>query len=173
MATPDFILRLRAKVGNDPLWLSSATAVVVRPAPERAGVRQVLLARRADYGFWAAPSGIIDPGEEPAVAAARECLEETAVVVEVEALKWAHVLPAHTYDNGDRVQFIDHTFRCRYVSGTPFPADGENTDAAWFDEDRLPDMPVGQRARIDIALEPGDACRFFRESQDVPAPDRA
>ena len=173
MPTPDFILRLRAKVGNDLLWIMGATAVVLRPSPEREGVRQVLLVKRADYGFWAAPSGIIDPGEEPAVAAARECLEEADVVGEAEALKWVHVLRPHTYDNGDRVQFVDHTFRFRYVSGVPFPADGENTDAAWYDEDALPDMPVDQRARIDTALEPDDVCRFHTSNPEGEAPDPA
>ncbi|MET0713590.1 MAG: ADP-ribose pyrophosphatase, partial [Mycetocola sp.] len=30
MATPDFVLALREKIGTAPLWLSGVTAVVVR-----------------------------------------------------------------------------------------------------------------------------------------------
>jgi hypothetical protein len=38
MATPDFVLSLREKIGTAPLWLAGVTAVVVRgptPAPGR------------------------------------------------------------------------------------------------------------------------------------------
>ncbi len=30
MATPDFVLDLRAKIGHDLLWLAAVTAVVLR-----------------------------------------------------------------------------------------------------------------------------------------------
>ena len=54
MATPDFVLALREKIGTDPLWLPGATAVVVRD-------RSVLLVRRADTGEWTPVTGIVDP----------------------------------------------------------------------------------------------------------------
>ncbi|BDZ60568.1 hypothetical protein GCM10025873_03590 [Demequina sediminis] len=92
MATPDFILDLRSKIGTDLLWLPGVTAVVLRPAPE-GGSREVLLVRRADNGAWTPVTGIIDPGEEPAQAGARECLEEADVVAVAEALVWVHALP--------------------------------------------------------------------------------
>ncbi|NCD18142.1 MAG: NUDIX domain-containing protein, partial [Actinobacteria bacterium] len=75
MATPEFILRLREKIGTEPLWLTGAGAVVVRGD-------QVLLVKRADNGAWTPVTGIIDPGEEPAHAARRELLEEAGVVGE-------------------------------------------------------------------------------------------
>ena len=77
MAIPSFVVDLRASVGHHPLWLSGVTAVVLR---ESAGVPEVLLVRRADSGAWTPVTGIIDPGEQPAVAAAREVLEEASVV---------------------------------------------------------------------------------------------
>ena len=56
MATPDFVLALREKIGTAPLWLSGVTAVVVRDD-------DVLLVRRADNGAWTPVTGIIDPAK--------------------------------------------------------------------------------------------------------------
>ena len=104
------------------------------------------------------------PGEEPAVAGAREVLEEAGVVAVAERLTWVHALPPMAYDNGDRAQYLDHTFRFRYVSGEPFPADGENTEAAWYALDALPPMSAEMHARIASALPPPDRQRSSRES---------
>lgn len=151
MATPDFVLALREKIGTAPLWLSGITAVVLRDAPG-AGGREVLLVRRSDNGAWTPVTGIIDPGEEPAVAAAREVLEEADVVAEPVRLAWVHSIPEITYANGDRSSYLDLCFRFRYVSGTPHPADGENTEAAWFPLDALPPMSAEMTARLHHAL---------------------
>lgn len=155
MATPDFVLALREKIGTMPLWLSGVTAVVVRGTA-------VLLVRRADSGAWTPVTGIVDPGEEPASAAEREVLEEAAVVATAELLAWVRVIPEVIYPNGDRSQYIDIVFRCSYVSGEPFPADGENTDAAWFELDALPPMSDDMRARITVAVGATAGARFER-----------
>ncbi|WP_062378593.1 NUDIX hydrolase [Demequina pelophila] len=161
MATPDFVLDLRSKIGHDMLWLPGATAVVLRPAPSGNG-REVLLVRRADNGQWTPVTGIVDPGEEPAVAAVRECLEEADVVAEPEVLSWVHVLPPVTYENGDVSQYVDFTFRCRYISGEPHPADGENTDARWFPLDALPEMREDMRRRVEMGASDSDVTAFVR-----------
>jgi len=83
MATPDFILSLRERIGTELLWLSGVTAVVLR---EGAAGTEALLVRRSDNGAWTPVTGIIDPGEQPAVAAAREVLEEAGVVAVPERL---------------------------------------------------------------------------------------
>ena len=158
MATPDFVLDLRAKIGHDLLWLSGVTAVVLRDTAS--GGREVLLVKRADNGAWTPVTGIIDPGEEPAVAGAREVLEEADVVAVPEALKSVNSLAPMQYPNGDRSQYLDLTFRFRYISGDPFPADGENTAAEWFALDALPPMSDDMAGRVAAALEPGDGCRF-------------
>jgi ADP-ribose pyrophosphatase YjhB (NUDIX family) len=155
MPTPDFVLALREKVGTHELWMTGVTAVVVD------GDR-VLLVRRSDTGAWTPVTGIIDPGEEPAVAAEREVLEEADVVAVAERLAWVHALPPMTYPNGDRARYLDLAFRLRYVSGTPAPADGENTDAAWFPVDALPELSRDMRARVEIALTAGPQTRFER-----------
>lgn len=160
MAIPDFILRLREKIGHDELWLSGITAVVLRgEGPER----EVLLVKRADNGEWTAVTGIIDPGEPPAAAAEREVLEEADIVAVAERLARVHVDDrVVVYGNGDRSRYIDLTFRCRYVSGEPFPADGENTEAGWFRLDALPQMRDEHLVRIEVAASDEVAARFQR-----------
>jgi 8-oxo-dGTP pyrophosphatase MutT (NUDIX family) len=158
MATPPFVLALREKIGNDLLWLPGVTAVVLNEPS--GGPLQVLLVRRADNGAWTPVTGIIDPGEQPAVAGAREVLEEADVVARPEALVRVHALPPMRYDNGDQSQYLDLTFRFRYVSGRPYPADGENTHAAWFSIDALPAMSQEMRARVDAATRTGKGVDF-------------
>lgn len=157
MPTPDFVLALREKIGHDLLWLSGVTAVVLRDA---SGGREILLVKRADTGAWTPVTGIIDPGEAPAVAGARECLEEADVVAEAEALVRVKTLPPMTYANGDRSQYLDLVFRFRYISGEPYPADGENTDARWFPIDAMPEMSEDMRDRVDAALSGSDVATF-------------
>lgn len=151
MATPDFVLDLRQAIGTAPLWLTGVTAVVLRD-DETTGATEVLLVRRADNGAWTPVTGIIDPGEEPADAAVREIREEADVVASVERLVWVHVLDPLTYSNGDQAQYLDLVFRCRWVSGTPFPADGENTEAAWYRLDALPELQGSHARRIAMAV---------------------
>lgn len=159
VTTPEFILSLRARVGHELLWLSGVTAVVVR---ESDAGPEVLLVRRADDGAWTPVTGIIDPGEEPAVAAEREVLEEADVVAHAGRLARVKTLPPMTYPNGDRSQYLDLTFRCDWVSGTPFPADGENTDAAWFPLAALPTMSNDMSERVAAALADTPAAAFVR-----------
>lgn len=156
MATPDFVLALREKIGHTPLWLSGISAVVLRD-------NEVLLVRRADNGEWTPVTGIIDPGEQPATAAERETLEEAGVVVIAEAITWVHVLPMITYDNGDQSQYLDLVFRCSYVSGEPFPVDGENTEAAWFALNAMPAMGHNMLQRIRSAVDFDGVTRFSRQ----------
>lgn len=164
MAIPDFVLALRAKIGHDPLWLSGVTAVVARPGSSSSSdgppETEVLLVRRTDNGAWTPVTGIIDPGEQPADAAARETLEEAAVVAVAERLAAVHTLPPMTYENGDQAQYLDLVFRLRWVSGEPWPADGENTEAAWFPLSALPPVSDEMRSRIEAALSDEVAARF-------------
>ena len=159
MPMPDFVASLRQAVGTSPLWLPGATAVVLRDGP--AG-QEVLLVERADDGAWSSVCGIVDPGEEPGDAAVREAAEEAGVVVEIERLVWMSVTDLVVYDNGDQTQYIDHTFRCRWVSGDPYPVDGEATAARWFSVAALPDMPPVHRDRVLVALADRPECLLGR-----------
>ena len=155
MATPDFVLALRDRIGHHPLWLSGVTAVVIRGD-------EVLLVRRADNGAWTPVTGIIDPGEQPAVAAERETLEEAGIVAIARHLAWVQVIPEITYPNGDRSQYLDLVFRCEWVSGEPYPADGENSEARWYPLAGMPDMSRNMRERIQSAVAFDGTTRFER-----------
>ncbi|UFU03390.1 NUDIX domain-containing protein [Ruania suaedae] len=159
MPVPDFVLELRRHVGTAPLWLSGVSAVVLDPAG------RVLLGRRADTGRWAVISGILDPGEQPAVAAIREVAEETGVRAEVEALVSVISGQELTYPNGDRASYLDLTFRCRYLDGAAHVGDDESLEVGWFAPEALPaDLQQTSRERIADALahDPATGPRFIR-----------
>lgn len=150
MPTPDFVLELRRFIGTRPLFLAGVTAVI-----ERDG--RILLGRRSDNGALTPITGIVDPGEEPADAACREALEEAGVVVRAERLAWVHQIPRITYDNGDRSDYLDLVFRCEWISGEPYPADGEMTDVGWYPLDDLPPLSGDMLSRIRAARGDGPA----------------
>lgn len=138
---PPFVVALREKVGRAPLWLTGATAVVIDGG-------RVLLIRRSDTGAWTPITGIVDPGEEPAVTAVREAAEEAGVEIAVERLTSTWVTAPVRYANGDEAQYLDLTFRCRYVGGDPRPVDGEASEVAWFPLDALPAMSADMLERV-------------------------
>ncbi|MFW6776000.1 NUDIX hydrolase [Nocardioides sp. CPCC 205120] len=163
MPIPDFIVALRRKVGTDELWLPAATAVVTRPAPDGPpGAVELLLVRRADNGDWTPVTGIIDPGEEPAVAARREALEEAGVTIRVDRLASVATTDLVTYPNGDRTRYLDLTFACTWLEGEAHVADDESSDVGWFTLDALPPLSAEMRGRIDAALADEVAARFVR-----------
>jgi 8-oxo-dGTP pyrophosphatase MutT (NUDIX family) len=145
MPIPEFVVSLREHIGQDLLWLPGVTAVVLRGD-------EVLLVRRSDNGRWSPVTGIVDPGEHPAVAAVREAEEEAGVVCEVEDLVWVGVTPVVTHVNGDLAQYLDHTFRCRYVSGEAHVADDESSEVRWAPLDDLPEMQPVMVDRIRQAV---------------------
>lgn len=164
MPTPRFVTELRALVGQRPLWLSVAIAVVLDDEG------QVLLHRRADTGIWALPGGIIDPAEEPADAAVRECFEETGVAVVPEVLTSASVSPPVTYANGDQVQYLELAFRCRPVGGTADVNDEESLEVRWHPLDALPELDKDGRGLrlLDHALRStGSAAYSFSGLTEV------
>jgi ADP-ribose pyrophosphatase YjhB (NUDIX family) len=161
MPIPDFVAELRALVGARELWLTGVTAVVRRGDA-------VLLVRRADSGEWTPVTGIVDPGEEPADAAVREVAEEAAVTVIAERLADVRASDLVVYGNGDRARYLDHTFRCRWLAGEPFPADGENTAAAWFPLTNLPTMTPHMTRRLRAALSGSAGCSFRQGGREYP-----
>ncbi|SDQ18482.1 NUDIX domain-containing protein [Microbacterium sp. cf332] len=153
MATPEFVLELREKIGTAPLPLVGVTAVVFRD-------EKVLLGKRADNGSWQPVSGIVDPGEEPADAAVRECLEEAGVVVRAERLALVHQIPRIVYANGDQVDYLDLVFRCSWVSGDPHPADGELTEVGFYDLGQMIDVAPEHVRKIALAVAEDDPATF-------------
>ena len=147
MPTPAFITELRELVGHRPLWLSTAAGVVLD------GGGRVLLERRADTGRWALPGGIIDPAEEPADAAVREIFEETGVIAIPEALTSVTVSAPLTYRNGDQVQYLELTFRCRSAGGSARVNDSECVEVGWHAPDALPPLDDKPLSLVSRALD--------------------
>ncbi|WP_103062541.1 NUDIX hydrolase [Actinomyces qiguomingii] len=150
MATPEFIIELRKKIGHDQLWLPGVSVVVVAPDG------RLLLGQRSDNGAWAVVSGIPEPGEQPAAAARRECLEETGVDPQIIGVAGVSAGKPHTFPNGDRCVFMDITFAARADAAQveqAHVADDESTAVGWFAPDALPTPLVASTpGRIDTAL---------------------
>ncbi|WP_243059416.1 NUDIX domain-containing protein [Nocardioides sp. SR21] len=155
MPIPPFVVALRELVGTHELWLPAVTAVVQKDD-------QILLTLRSDNGEWAPVTGILDPGEEPAVGAAREALEETGVVVSVDRLASVSSSPQVVHANGDLGVYLDLTFACTWVSGEARVADDENVDVRWWPVDALPPMADWLRERIADVRAGETAARFRR-----------
>ncbi|WP_035794097.1 NUDIX hydrolase [Kitasatospora mediocidica] len=166
MPTPPFIAELRTLIGTRPLWLSCAIAVVLDDD------RRLLLGRRADTGAWALPGGIIDPAEEPADAAVRECFEETGVIAVPQSLTSVSVSPLTTYANGDQTRYLELTFRCTAVGGRARVNDSESLEVAWYPLDALPELDARDLTRLAQALEGGGETAFtFSGLAEVLPPD--
>lgn len=150
---PEFVVELRGLVGDLELWMPAITAVVRRGD-------DILLVQRSDNGRWTPVTGIIDPGEEPAAAAAREAMEEACVEIRVDRL--ASISSNHrvTHVNGDRAVYLDLTFACTWLSGEAAVGDDESVDVRWCPVTELPDMPGYLRQRIDDALGDEERTRF-------------
>ena len=153
MPIPDFVVELRKHVGTAELWMPAVTAVVQRGD-------EVLLVRRADNDEWAPITGILDPGEEPAVGAAREALEETGVTVRVDRLASVAASSRVTHGNGDLAVYLDVTFACTWVAGEAHVGDDESVDVRWWPADGLPEMHPELRERIAAALSGEQQARF-------------
>lgn len=50
--------------------------------------------------------------------------------------------------NGDRAQYLDHTFRCSHLSGNAHVADDESSEVGWFELGAMPEMNPWLEARI-------------------------
>ncbi|GGT26761.1 NUDIX hydrolase [Streptomyces tanashiensis] len=142
------------------MWLPGVVAVV------RDEYGRVLLQRRSSAGLWTPLSGIVEPGEDPAAAVAREAEEETGVRVVVERLAAVTHSPPVRHSNGDRAQYLEIVFACRPADPGQVPrvCDDESVEVGWHRLDALP--PMSERMRELIALvEKGEERAWF-----APAP---
>ncbi len=155
MPIPDFVVELRSLIGQRLLWLPGVTAVIRRD-------EEILLVQRSDNHQWTPVTGIVDPGEEPAVCAVREAFEETGVEIRVDRLAMTSVGDEVAYANGDRAIYLDLTFACTWVSGEAHVADDESVDVRWCPVADLPPMGPWLTERIEAALSEEVAARFRR-----------
>lgn len=141
MPIPEFIVRLREKIGHEQLWIPSVTAIVLRDSTDDSiwAVPEVLLVRRADNGKWTPVTGIAEPGEEPHVAAVREVREETGIDARVEALLGVGATRQVTHANGDEAVYMATVLRLSVTgSDDAVVGDDESTEVGWFSVTHLP-----------------------------------
>ena len=98
---------------------------------------RVLLVRRAGEpfrGLWSLPAGFINGGEDPAEAAARECLEETGLTVRVTRV--LDIISGKEHPRG--ADFII-VYQAEVLAGELKPDD--DADAVeWFARENLPQL---------------------------------
>ncbi|MFJ3793469.1 NUDIX domain-containing protein [Kitasatospora sp. NPDC090091] len=119
---------------------------------------KMLLSQRGGpygYGQWHAPSGKLEPGELPAVGAARELEEETGLVVDPDHLRLAYTV---SHYQSPSVQRLGLFFVATVWEGEPENREpAKCLDLRWFTEHELPeDLIPYPAAGIRGALtEPG------------------
>ena len=146
MPISDYLRNLRRKIGTDRIMMPAVSAIIVNDAGE------VLLHRSSEDGKWYVIGGALDPGEEPALAVAREVREETGLIVRPERLVGVYTDPVVRYSNGDEVLYTAATFLCRIVGGELKIGDDESLEIRWFGPDALPALMPTHRLRIEHAL---------------------
>ncbi len=102
---------------------------------------RVLLVRRVNEphrGLWTLPAGFINGGEDPADAAARECLEETGLIVRVTRV--FDIVSGREHPRG--ADFI--IIYLAEVLGGDMKPDDDADAVEWFDKNNLP--PLAFRA---------------------------
>lgn len=150
MSIPLFIQTLRKKIGHDYLLLPGLVAVVF----DEQG--RVLLNQRSDSHQWALISGIMEPGEQPETAIARECLEETGVEIRVDQIVDVFTSPVFTHKNGDIAQYLTVVYRCTRLAGEPLVGDDESLDVRFFGLDALPPLREDLGRALAKAVEQRD-----------------
>ena len=106
---------------------------------------RVLLVRRTNEpfrGLWTLPAGFVNGGEDPAEAAARECLEETGLTVHVTRV--LEVIAGREHDRGADFIIVYHA---EVVSGL-LAADDDADAVEWFTRDALPPLAFKATQRI-------------------------
>lgn len=108
---------------------------------------RVLLVRRTNEpfrGMWTLPAGFVNGGEDPAEAAARECLEETGLNVRITRVH--DVISGREHERGADFVIV---YCADIIGGEMSPAD--DADAVeWFERNALP--PLAFKATQKVLL---------------------
>jgi 8-oxo-dGTP pyrophosphatase MutT (NUDIX family) len=138
----DYIRRLREKIGRDFLFMPSVAALI------RDDDGRILLVQHVE-GRWQLPGGAVDPGERPAAAMQRECLEEAGITVEPIRIAGVFGGPEYriTYANGDETGWVITVFEARITVGDPSPSDDETQAVGWFRPEEIAALEFGSATR--------------------------
>jgi 8-oxo-dGTP diphosphatase len=106
---------------------------------------RVLLVRRSNEpfrGLWTLPAGFVDAGEDPAKAAARECLEETGL--EARVVELMDVMFGQEHEHGAHILII---YRAVIESGSIHPGDDADR-VGFFPRSDLPPLAFSTTKKI-------------------------
>jgi 8-oxo-dGTP diphosphatase len=98
----------------------------------------IVLGRRAiepGYGLWCLPGGFVNDDEDPAAAAARECLEEISALVELTGL-----IGVYHIAKAGAPSMVGIAYRGQLVDGAPPSAGAEMLEVGVFQLDSLPEL---------------------------------
>lgn len=130
--------------------------VLLRDAEDR-----LLLLRQPSAVGWSLPGGLLQRGEEPADAAARELAEETALLVESAALSPA-TPNAIVYPHAQQVDWV-FTARLPHASPELVPDQAEVAEGRWCADAHLPAL-TAPTARLLANYGIGPGARVGEES---------
>jgi 8-oxo-dGTP pyrophosphatase MutT (NUDIX family) len=138
----DYVRRLREKIGNDFMFMPSVSALI------RDDGGRILLVQHFE-GRWQLPGGAVDPGERPAEAMQRECLEEAGITVEPIRIAGVFGGPEYrlTYSNGDEAGWVVTVFEARIAAGDPSPSDDETQAVGWFSPEEIDALELAASTR--------------------------
>jgi 8-oxo-dGTP pyrophosphatase MutT (NUDIX family) len=133
----DYVRELRGKVGTDFLLMPSVSALI------RDDEGRILFVQHVE-GRWELPGGAVDPGERPAEAVQRECLEEAGIAVEPIRIAGVFGGPEYriTYTNGDEAGWVVTVFQARITAGEPAPSDDETQAVGWFTPEEVASLEL-------------------------------
>jgi 8-oxo-dGTP diphosphatase len=116
-----------------------AVAVLIKKGDE-----VLFVQRRFDpqKGHWTLPSGFIDAGEDPKVAAQRECREETGLVI--QDLHLLDIIYGQEHPRGASIIII---YQAQVQSGELKPGD-DAMQAAYFQINNLPPLAFASTQQI-------------------------
>lgn len=129
----EYVKTMRKLIGHEPLLLCGASIILFNE------LKQVLMLRRKDNGYWCFPGGAVDIGENTEESARRELLEETGLSVEEMSIfgvfsgKELHYI----YPNGDEVYIVDVVYSSNKFHGE-ISLDNESREYRFFNIEDIP-----------------------------------
>jgi len=130
----EYFLELRKLVGNRPLLMVGAAALIVDQQ------NRLLLMKRSDSGCWGPPGGAVEPGEVVEMAARREVREETGLEAGEMSLFGVFSGPElyYRYPNGDEVYNVTIVYQTQTFKGK-IQLNDEHTAWDWFTPADIPE----------------------------------
>jgi ADP-ribose pyrophosphatase YjhB (NUDIX family) len=107
--------------------------------------RKILLVRRAitpRRGLWTLPVGFVDAGENPGLAAARECLEETGLEIKITGL--LDVFSGQEHPRGAHILIVYNGEIC---GGSLRPGD-DASEVGFFSKEEIPPLAFSSAREI-------------------------